>query len=77
MQMGRGPGGFGDPAARILSFDADGDGRISRDELPERMRQRFDRMDGNGDGTIDADEAQAAAERMARYRDSGRPGRGE
>ncbi len=77
MQMGRGPGGFGDPAARILSFDADGDGRVTRDELPERIRQRFDRMDENGDGAIDADEAQAAAERMARFRDGGRSGQGE
>ncbi len=78
-RMARGPGepgGFGDPAARIMSFDADGDGRVARDEFPERMRQRFDRMDGNGDGTIDADEAQAAAERMARFREGGSPGRG-
>ncbi len=75
-RMSRGPGesgGFGDPAARIMSFDADGDGRITRDELPERMRQRFDRMDGNGDGAIDTGEAQAAAERMARFREGGRP----
>ncbi len=77
MQMGRGPGGFGDPAARILSFDADGDGRVTRDELPERMRQRFDRMDDNGDGAIDAGEAQVAAKRMRRSREGGPPGRGD
>ncbi len=79
MARGGGRGGFaggamGDLAARILSFDADGNGRVTRDELPERMRQRFERMDRDGDGTIDADEAQAAAERMARYREDGRPG---
>ena len=68
--------GAGDLAARIMSFDEDGDGGVSRAELPERLRQRFDRMDGNGNGTIDADEAQAAAERMARFREGGRPGRG-
>jgi len=78
-RMGRGPGepgGF-DLVARIMSFDADGDGRVTRDELPERMRQRFDRMDENGDGSIDAGEAQAGAERMRRLREGGRPGRGD
>ena len=59
-----------------MSFDADGDGGVTRDELPEWMQRRFDPMDENRDGTIDADEAQAAAERMARFRESGRPGRG-
>jgi Ca2+-binding EF-hand superfamily protein len=76
--MGRGPGGPGslnDLAAMIMGFDADGDGRVTRAELPERMRQRFERMDDNGDGAIDAEEAQAVAERMARYRDEGRTGR--
>jgi hypothetical protein len=76
--MGRGPGGPGslnDLAAMIMGFDADGDGRVTRAELPERMRQRFERMDDNGDGAIDAEEAQAVAERMARYREEGRTGR--
>ena len=74
--MGRGPGGF-DLAARIMSFDADDDGRVTRDEMPERMRQRFDRMDENGDGAIDAGEAQAGAERMRHLREGGSPGRGD
>ena len=59
-----------------MSFDQDGDGAITRDELPERMRMRFDRMDGNGDGTISASEAQAVAKRIARFGRGGRPGRG-
>ena len=77
--MGRGPGepdGF-DLAARIMSFDTDGDDQVTRDELPERMRQRFDRMDDNGDGAIDASEAQVAAKRMRRFREGGPPGRGD
>ena len=79
-RMGRGPGepgGFGDMAARIMSFDANGDGRVTRDELPERMRTRFDRMDENGDAAIDAGEAQAMAQRMGRFREGGGPGRRE
>ena len=59
-----------------MSFDADGDGGVTRDELPERMQRRFDSMDENGDGAIDSGEAQAAAERMARFREGGGSGRG-
>ena len=66
-RRGRGRGGFGgsDLAARIMSFDADGDGRVTRAELPERMRRRFNHMDENSDGAIEAGEAQSVAERMA------------
>ena len=52
------PGG-GDPARRMLQFDADGDGRISRQEAPGRVQDRFDRIDTNGDGFLDADELHA------------------
>lgn len=63
-----GRGGFDgvDRAARLMSFDADGDGRVTRAEMPQRLRQRFDMMDTNSDGAIDADEAQA--DRPARAR---------
>jgi hypothetical protein len=53
-----------DPANRIMRLDADGDGRVSADEMPERMRRQFDVMDADGDGFIDADEAEAATERI-------------
>src|SRR5690606_34712398 len=52
-----GPGapgaGFGDPAqfvARLMESDANKDGKLSREELPERMRDGFARTDGNSDG---------------------------
>ena len=44
--------------------DEDGDGRLSRDELPERMRQRFERMDANGDGYVDREELEVMFERI-------------
>jgi hypothetical protein len=60
----RGPGGPGRPAPltvedvveRIMSFDKNKDGKITRDELPERMQFLIDRGDKNKDGALDRDE---------------------
>ena len=50
-------------------LDKNGDGRVSRDELPERMRRVFDRVDRNKDGAITPDEDMAF--RAARARQGG------
>jgi collagen type III alpha len=50
----------------LSRFDADGDGKLTREELPERMRPQFERMDRNDDGVVDADEMQAMASRRRR-----------
>lgn len=60
----RGGMGRGGSMGRLMRFDTDGDGRISRNEAPERMRSDFARIDTNGDGSLDADELQAMAGRM-------------
>jgi len=53
--------GSGNPASGGGSmfgrFDANGDGLLQRDELPEQMQGMFDRLDANGDGAIDQTEA--------------------
>src|ERR671924_922586 len=41
---------------RILSFDANGDDRIARDELPERMEGVLSRGDTNQDGFLTREE---------------------
>ena len=41
-----------------------GDGRITRDELPDRMERMVDRLDTNGDDVIDTVELEAMTERM-------------
>jgi hypothetical protein len=61
-----------DMAARMMRWDANGDGRLARDEAPDRMRDHFDRIDTNGDGVIDADEIEAMAERMQQRRGGAR-----
>lgn len=53
-----------DPKAvvdRILSFDADGDDRVTADELPERMQAALERADRNGDGFLTAGEVSPPA----------------
>ena len=43
-------------------MDPNGDGSVTRDEFEARALKRFDRMDANHDGTIDATERANAAE---------------
>ena len=65
-------GGRAGMVARLMEGDRNGDGKIGKDELPERMQARFDAMDRNGDGFIDQDELKNLAERMGRGRPGGR-----
>ena len=72
-RMGPGPGRgargrASDPVAGLRSFDADGDGKITRAEIPERAAGMFDRVDTNGDGVIVTQELDAMAERLPRRR---------
>ncbi|MGI9012742.1 MAG: hypothetical protein ACR2GY_00665 [Phycisphaerales bacterium] len=56
-RAGGGPGGAG--GDMIERLDANGDGKIQKDEMPERMQQMFDRLDTNSDGVITKDEIDA------------------
>jgi len=82
----RGPG-QGDPAAggrgqerpgggnfveRLMGLDKNGDGKVGKDELPERMQRMLDRADTNKDGAIDKAEAEKMAEQFER-RGAGQP----
>jgi Ca2+-binding EF-hand superfamily protein len=49
-------GGKGDPREFFKQLDANKDGKITKDEMPERMRDNFARMDANGDGSVSAEE---------------------
>jgi len=42
----------------LADFDADGDGRLSRDEAPLLLKAQFDRYDTDHDGFITLDDAQ-------------------
>ena len=73
-----GPGGPGggrpDFAERIWEFDSNKDGKLSSEELPERMRTVLARYDDNKNGTLE----KAEIEKMvaSREREGGPGGRG-
>ncbi len=54
----------------IRQHDTDKDGKLSRAEMPERLRGAFDRVDANRDGFIDLDEDAAFRRRRAKNRDA-------
>lgn len=47
-------------------MDANNDGKISKEEAPERLKENFDRVDANKDGFVSADELRAFFERARR-----------
>jgi Ca2+-binding EF-hand superfamily protein len=64
--MGSGQGGKHGGRPNFESFDTDGDGQLSREEMSQMKGPRgapppemFDRMDVNGDGYVTLDEMQA------------------
>ena len=62
------PGMRGDPAQmveRMMSQDANGDGKLARDEVPGPFADRiFERADTNGDGFVDRGELEIFAKSM-------------
>jgi hypothetical protein len=58
------PLGVEDVLARIMAFDKNKDGKITRDELPDRMQHLFEPGDTNKDGALDRDEIRKLAARQ-------------
>jgi len=54
------------PDARFKRWDANKDGKLSRDELPRHLRKNFDRVDTDKNGFISVKEHQAVASRRRR-----------
>ena len=62
----QGPGGGPAGQRRFdpMQFDADGDGKLSLEEAPERMKARFGDMDADGDGFATRAEVNAFSQKM-------------
>ncbi len=75
----RGPGAGGDDTvARMMEFDKDKDGKLTRAEITDdRLVRLFERADANGDGAVTKEELSAlAAKEQAAYRGGGPGGPG-
>lgn len=72
-----GPRGAFDPEEFFNRMDKDGDGAISKEEAPERMKERFDDIDTDKDGKLSKDELKTHREKRMGGRGPGgpRPGR--
>jgi len=55
----------------LKTFDANNDDKVSRDEYvkpqAQQIEKQFEYMDKNGDGLVDAGEAEAFAEEMRQH----------
>ena len=65
-----------DLVERLMSYDKNGDGKVTKDELPERMHGLIEQGDRNGDGALDRDEIRRLAARGPPGRPGGPPPRG-
>ncbi len=62
-RLGQGRPEGGNPADRIKELDKNGDGKLSKDEAPERLREFFDRVDADGSGFLEAEELRRLEQR--------------
>jgi len=72
----RGGGPAGGHRRQMRSFeemDANGDGKLTSDEVSERMQSFFERIDANGDGVIEKAELEEARSRLRSRGDGERP----
>jgi Ca2+-binding EF-hand superfamily protein len=61
-------GGNNRQAPFFQRLDRDGDGKISKDEAPGQLKERFAMLDTNGDGFLSLDEFRAGAALLGRGR---------
>ena len=78
-EPGRGPDGPAEGRGAFFQrLDKNGDGKLSKEEVPEPMKDRFSMLDTNGDGFVSQDELRAGAQQLGdRLRNRNPEGRPE
>ena len=66
-----------DLVATYMAFDKNKDGKLTKDEVPERMQAIFDRADANKDGALTESEIRASARASAQSASPAGRGEGE
>lgn len=61
------------PKEIFARLDRDGNGKIEKDEIPERMKENLGRVDANSDGAIELTEFEKVAQFFAGRRPEGAP----
>lgn len=69
----------GDMTERFMEMDANKDGKLGSNEVPERMQRFMQQMDSDGDGAVDKAEMETFQNEMRRRFEEGggRPPRGD
>jgi len=67
----------GEGKCGMARMDADGDGKVTKDEFMKGHETMFDKIDQNGDGVIDADERAAHMAKMQGFMQGGKCGEGK
>ncbi len=63
-----------DLVERLMAFDKNKDGKVTKDELPERMHGLIEQGDTDGDGALSLEEIKRLAARVNQNRPGGPPG---
>ncbi len=69
-----GAGKAGEGKCGMARMDADGDGKVSKDEFMQGHEAMFDKIDQNGDGMIDPAESDAHMNNMKGFMQEGKCG---
>jgi len=73
-KQGAGGAGKGPPTLDMKTLDKNGDGKLAKEEMPERMQDYFDNMDSDHDGFISAKELAEIRNKMKQMQQQGGPG---
>jgi uncharacterized low-complexity protein len=76
-KCGAGKGKGGEGKCGMARMDADGDGKVTKDEFMQGHEAMFEKIDQNSDGVIDQAEREAHMKKMMGFMKEGKCGEGK